>query len=192
MIGWERSAAEAIAKARRQNALLLTVAGHNGVDLSKEMESNFLRSPEFRSMVEEGFVLLQIDYGDSETSRSPYYKSFKERLKLRGFPTLLITFPNGHEILRLKGYSSESKGVYLGSIRDAKERAPKLAAARRKEMEPSGYRMWTGQKGAAVFAKLTQLDANKVVLTTEWGDTINTFSNRLSEEDQAWIEAHRR
>ncbi len=188
---WRRSAEDAIKEARLGNKLLLILFAHTHLELSQQLEATLLISPEFRKTVEKDFVLLRLDYSDSDTARSAYYQGMKTRLKVRGFPTLIATLPNGHEVLRCTGYQPEWKSRYLTNIKTCIENSVKMKEHRRKQMQATGYRLWKDKNGAEVFAKLNQVDANQLTLTSEWGDEFHTFSTRLSEADQAWIEKQR-
>jgi thioredoxin-related protein len=188
---WRRSAEDAIKEARLGNKLLLILFAHTQLELSQQLEATLLILPEFRKTVEKDFVLLRIDYSDSDTARSAYYQGLKTRFKVRGFPTLIATLPNGHEVLRCTGYQPEWKSRYLTNIKSCIENSAKMKEHRRKQMQTTGYRLWTDKNGAEVFAKLNKVDANQLTLTSEWGDEFHTFSTRLSDADQAWIEKQR-
>ena len=188
---WKQSLTEVMRDARKQGKLVMVFATHNAVDAANQMESTLLSTPNFVRMVGTSFLLLRVDYGDSDTKRSQTYTDLKSRLNIRGFPNLSILQPDGKVLLRLSGYTSDSKGRYLQTIKDTIEHAPQILEKRRKDLESSGYRYWRDKSGAPVFAKLKVVDANMLTLTTEWGEEFKTFANRLSPEDQAWIEARR-
>jgi hypothetical protein len=130
-----------------------------------------------------------MDFADKSTVDSDFYQAFKDRLKVKGYPTLLVTLPDGTEVLRLSGYKHENEVGYMLKLRESVASCEKAMEARRKRMAPSGYRPWTDKKGVVVYARLDKADANMLSLTTEWGTKFNTFTNRLSDEDQAWIAA---
>ncbi len=59
---------------------------------------------------------------------SDFYQAFKDRLKVKGYPTLLVTLPDGTEVMRLSGYSNEYEVGYMLKLRES-------VASREKAME---------------------------------------------------------
>lgn len=190
LTGWKHSAADAIAEARVENKPLLVAVTNQQVENAQQFESSLLASKDFRDAAGDAFIFLNIDYGDKETIKSDYYRDFKTRLNIRGFPTLLILLPDGREIVRLRGYVTDWKGRYVQSVKDARPHVEQAIELRRKQMKKNGYRLWSGRKDVQVFAKLVSVDANQATFTGEWGGEFSTFITRLSEADQKWIGEH--
>lgn len=188
---WRPSVTEVMRDARKQGKLVMVFATHNAVDAANQMESSLLSTPNFVRTIGSSLLLLRIDYADADTKRSQTYIDLKSKLNIRGFPNLSILQPDGKVLLRLSGYTSDSKGRYLQSIKDTLEHAPQILEKRRKDMEGSGYRNWKDKSGTPIFAKLKTVDANMLTFTTEWGEEFKTFLTRLSPEDQEWIEKER-
>lgn len=192
LTGWKRSATEAIHEARSNGRPIIVAATNQQIETSQQFESTLLASRAFRDVTDGAFVFLLLDYGDKETLKSDFYRDFKTRLNLRGYPTLLVVLPDGQEIIRLKGYLPEWKNRYIQSIKDSIPHAAQAAAYRRKKMESTGYRLWGAPNGEKIFAKLIGVDANQATFTGEWGGEFRTFITRLSEADQEWISKQRR
>lgn len=197
-VGWHSSLTTAAQQARTEGKPLLILFTHQMSASAQALENTLILTPEFRSLVEEKFVPLRINFGDTETRQSPYYRDFKARLEARGYPTIVVTLPDGAEVTKISGYnekeggeSSSYRAAYLKKLQDSVTKGESLAEERRKKLESQGYRMWTAREGKPVFARLEALDANMATFTTEWGESFKTFLNRLSEEDKAQIELRR-
>lgn len=191
-VAWKQSAAEAIEQARLTGKPLLVffTSQHSAAALA--MERTMVLAEEFRVLTEQSFIPLRIDFSDQETQRSEFYKAFKERMEPRGYPTMLVILPDGTEITRLSGYKTDYQEGYIKRLQLAVDQSRKAVEQRRDKMTKEGYRLWTDKKEAEVFAKLVGLDANMGTFTGEWGNTFTTFTTRLSEKDQAWIEEQKR
>jgi hypothetical protein len=192
-VSWQRSATLAASKSRSTGLPLLLYATHSGSQPCHDIESTLMMAPAFRALMQEKVIPLLVDYSDQDTSRSTMYRELKDRFNVRGYPTLIMTQPDGVEISRLTGYKKEYEKRYLESLQSAVGRAEKLTAERRAKLEKDqNYRIWKNKDGKPVFARLAALDANMGTFTGEWGETFKTFLTRLSEEDQAWIAERRR
>jgi thioredoxin-related protein len=186
-VNWQRSAADALKLSRTTGKPLLTLFTHQMSQPAQSLESTFLRTPEFRELAETEFVLLRLNCADQDTARSDYYRDFKKRLKATGYPTLVVSMPDGTEMMNLSGYKHEWQARHLQSLKSAVTRCHKAKETHRKKLEAAGYRLWTDKKGVVVFAKLNAVDANMGSFTGEWGEPFNTFVTRLSDADQAWV-----
>lgn len=190
-IQWIRSAMDATEQARRSGKPLLILVNNRNSPPGQSIENTLVLQPEFKKLTEENYVPLYMDFSDKDTVDSDFYQAFKDRLKVRGYPTVLVTLPDGAEVMRLSGYKHEYEVGYMLKLRESVASSKKAIEARRKRLLPSGYRAWTDKQGVVVYAKLDKADANMLNLTTEWGTKFTTFTNRLSSEDQAWIESKR-
>lgn len=190
-IQWIRSAMDATELARRSGKPLLILVNNRNSPPGQSIENTLVLQPEFKKLTEENYVPLYMDFSDKATMDSDFYQAFKDRLKVRGYPTVLVTLPDGVEVMRLSGYKHENEVGYMLKLRESVASSQKAIEARRKRLLPSGYRAWTDKQGVVVYAKLDKADANMLNLTTEWGTKFTTFTNRLSSEDQAWIESER-
>ncbi|MEI6534549.1 MAG: hypothetical protein WCN98_04350 [Verrucomicrobiaceae bacterium] len=182
---WKRSATEAISESRRTALPLLILLTHQMSQPGAELETMLGGVPELGNPDTQRFVLLRVDYADQNTAHSEYYLSLKKRYQPHGFPVLLVTLPDGTEVARQTGYSSEWKSRTTQWINYAAEQSKKRAGTRRKEMEKFGYRMWSDRQGTQVWARLEKVDANQAVFISEWGEPFRTFISRLSDADQA-------
>jgi hypothetical protein len=190
---WLRSAMQAGSKSRLTGTPLLIYATHIASQPCHDIESTLIASPAFRSLAQESFIPLLVDYSDQDTSRSTLYRDLKSRFEVHGYPTLVVTLPDGTEVSRLTGYKKENEKKYLETLQASVVKAGKLTSERRAKLEKgNGYRMWKNKDGNPVFAKLTALDANMGTFTSEWGESFKTFLTRLSPEDQAWIAERRK
>lgn len=190
-LGWQRSASEATLQSRVKGKPLLILAAHKLSSPSQALENTLTPLPDFAAIAQE-FVLLRLDYSDKEVADSPYYKDFKKRLKIRGYPTLLVLLPDGTEILRLSGYKTEYQSRYLTQLKGSLKGVEDAVTQRRERLKTQeGYRLWKTPDGTDFFAKPVEIDANTIVFQTEWNESLKTFMSRLSPEDQAWIEEKR-
>ena len=185
---WHPSATIALEESRREGKPTLILITHKMSKPAQEMENTLLLSPGFRELAKEKLVLLRVDYGNDRTRGSDMYETLKKQLKANGYPTLIMTLPDGTEMLRLSGYKSEYHDSYLEKITKAVEDMSKSVDERRKRLAREGYRLWKSRDGNEVFARLTALDANKATFMGEWGVEFKTFTNRLSEQDKLAIE----
>ncbi len=197
-VGWHNSLTTAAQDARQTGKPILILFTHQGSSAAQALENTLILTPEFRSLVTEQYVPLRINYGDTDTRQSPFYRDFKTKLEARGFPTVVVTLPDGTEVERIAGYNQKTAGeeasykkAYLQRLEKAVEECKRATLARRQKLESQRYRMWTSKDGTQVFARLDSLDANMATFTTEWGEPFKTFLNRLSEEDQAQVAARR-
>ena len=191
-VGWHSSLTTAAQDARRSGKPLLILFTHQGSSAAQALENTLVLTPDFRTLVSEQYVPLRINYGDADTRQSPYYRDFKAKLEAKGYPTVVVTLPDGTEVERIAGYNEKSAGensaytkAYLKRLQIAVEDSKKATMARRQKLESQRYRTWTSKDGTHVFARLDTLDANMATFTTEWGEPFKTFLSRLSEEDQA-------
>lgn len=190
-VRWIRSAMDATEQSRRTGKPLIILVNNRRSPPGQSIENTLVLQPEFRRLTEETFVPLYLDFSDKATTDSDFYQAFKDRLKVRGYPTILVTLPDGTEVLRLAGYKHEYEVGYMLKIRDSVASCQKMTEARRERLKPAGYRRWTDKKGVVVYARLDKVDANMLNLTTEWGTKFTTFTSRLSEADRKWIEDER-
>lgn len=190
-LNWNRSASDAIEEARQKGLPLLTLITHYNSKPAQDLESTVLRSPEFHEITGGQVILLRIDYYLTEVRRSEYYQNLKQRLKAKGYPTLVLSLPDGTEILRLAGYKKEYHDSHLRQLRSSLKDLPEKITQRRATLTNQGYRLWKSKDQRDVFAKLIALDANKATFVGEWGIEFSTFTTRLSDEDQQWIEQRR-
>ncbi|WP_211325645.1 thioredoxin family protein [Roseimicrobium gellanilyticum] len=197
-VGWHSSLTTAAQDARRSGKPLLILFTHQGSSSAQALENTLMLTPEFRTLVSEQFIPLRINYANTDTRQSPYYRDFKARLEAKGYPTVVVTLPDGTEIDRIAGYNEKDAGekssytkAYLQRLENAVKNSGKAAEARRQRLESQRYRTWTSKDGTKVFARLDTLDANMATFTTEWGEPFKTFLTRLSDADQAEIASRR-
>lgn len=187
---WRRSASEAASESRNTGRPLLIFLTDVRIPAASSLQSMLATKPETGTLIESLFVPLLVDYGDKDTRDSPYYRSVRDRYKPHGFPVLIAALPDGTEFSRQTGYSVETANTpewdrrSLQWIKTAATQGAKALAARRKRLEPAGYREWKSKSGEPVFAKLVRVDANQAIFTGEWGGTFRTFVSRLGEAEQ--------
>lgn len=186
---WNRSGSDAIDEAKRRGLPLLIFFSHHSSPPALEMETTLSNSADL-TRDDPRFIAIRLDFYDKDTSGSEYYKSLRDRYKIRGYPVLLVALPDGTELKRQSGCSKDWKSNVNHWLDDAAHRAQSGIDLHRSRLASKKYRMWKNKDGQEVFARLESQDANKLVFTTEWGATIHTFTNRLSEEDRQRIESH--
>jgi hypothetical protein len=189
---WRRSAMDAIAEARRSGMPLLiymtesaqrtnpTTLMENSVSATQELTGDSPR-----------FIPLRIDFSDKRVAESDYYKALRDRYKPRGYPVLIVTLPDGTELTRQSGCTEDWAKNVNHWLDDAASRARSGIELHRRKLTAQNYRLWKNSDGHEVFARLDKVDANQLTFTTEWGETIKTFTNRLSDSDREYIESRR-
>lgn len=158
-IQWIRSAMDATEQARRTGKPLLILVNNRNSPPGQSIESTLVLQPEFKKLTEENYVPLYMDFSDKATADSDFYQAFKDRLNVRGYPTVLVTLPDGVEVMRLSGYKNENEVAYMLKLRESVASSQRAIEARRKRLLPGGYRAWTDKKGVVVYAKLDKADA---------------------------------
>jgi len=184
--GWDRSAMDAVEKARDEDKPLLVVAANHD-EPSRKMTAQLLLASSFIDATQGKYVLLYVDYDDPETSKSDFYVAFKKRLHIHSYPTLVVTLPDGREVDRYHGYSDAAGSPCLYLVKHAPDKAARMVEDRHRSLQAQGYRMWTDTSGKKVFARLDRVDANQLSFTNEWGQNFTSFVNRMSVADQAWL-----
>jgi hypothetical protein len=188
---WRRSGSEAAVEARRSGRPFLILLTDEHIPAATSLQTMLAAQPDTGTLIETEFVPLLVDFGDKDTRDSLYYRALRDRYKPRGFPVLIAALPDGTEITRQTGYSTDAqtgpewKRRTLQWVKAAAAQSGKTAAARRKRLEATGYREWSSKSGAPVFAKLVKVDANQAIFISEWGETFRTFVSRLAESEQA-------
>lgn len=185
---WRRSGADAIAEAKRKGLPLLIFFTHRSSNTAQDMDAALSSTAELTSDTPR-FVPVRIDFSEKITETSDYYRSLRDRYKPRGFPVLILALPDGMELTRQTGCSKDWVTGAKRWLDDAASRAQSGVTLHRKHLEAQKYRLWKNSDGQEIFAKLESQDANKLVFTNEWGETIHTFVNRLSKADQERIES---
>jgi hypothetical protein len=185
---WRRSGADAIQEARRTSLPLLILFTHESIDPAKEMEAALSNTPELASDTPR-FIPLRLDFSDKTTADSDFYRSFQDRYKPRGYPVLILALPDGTELTRQTGCTKDMRTNINHWLDDAASRARSGLDLHRHKLESKKYRLWKNKDGHEIFARLESQDANQLTFTSEWGDPIHTFTNRLSQPDQALIES---
>lgn len=185
---WRESGTEAIEEARRKGLPLLILFSHQSSPPAQQLDIALSNTPELNSD-QPRFVPLRLDFYDRQTRESAYYSALRDRYKIRGYPVLLLALPDGTELTRHSGCTKEWRANVNHWLDDAAARAHSGIEAHRHRLEAQKYRLWKNKDGNEVFARLESQDANQLVFTTEWGETIRTFTNRLSAPDQERIAA---
>jgi hypothetical protein len=187
---WRYSGMDAITEAKRTGMPLLMLFTNSGTGTkpAEIMDTAVSAAPDLTGDAPR-FVPLRVDFYDKRVSDSAYYKALRDRYKVHGFPVLIVALPDGTELTRQSGCTEDwAKGVNRW-MDDAAFRAKNGIDVHRKRLADQHYRLWKNGDGHEVFAHLESQDANKLVFTTEWGETIQTFTNRLSEADRKVIES---
>jgi hypothetical protein len=185
---WRRSGTDAIDEAKRRGLPLLIFFAHHSSPPALEMETALSNTADL-TRDDPRFIALRMDFYDKDTADSEYYKSLRDRYKIRGYPVLIATLPDGTELKRQAGCNKDWKNNVNYWLDDAAHRAKSGIDAHRQRLAAKKYRLWKNKDGQEIFARLESQDANKLVFTGEWGQTIRTFTNRLSEEDRQRIES---
>lgn len=210
---WHQSpkAARDLAAARNCCFLVVFASGRGPSDesgqaapsLSQVLNHEVFATEEFNRFALEHLVLCALDYSSKsnlmlprELARQDALEQFKERLKVRGFPTAILFGPDGKEIRRWSGYYIDQKTrkgngpSYLQQLQRAvlgHEAVLYQEERRRDELVQKGYREWTSAQGSTLFARLVEYDARTAVLRDQNGEDRKVPLQQLNIADREYI-----
>jgi hypothetical protein len=211
---WHRSPRAARDIASRENRCMLLVftgspgargdAGHAGARVSRQLNAEVFATPSFNEFALDRLVLSYLDFTRSsnlelkgaELDRENAMKHCKESLNVRGFPTVILFAPDGSEIARWTGYSTDPKTgkgratEYFAEIERAvlaHEAQANATQRRRENLRAQGYREWSSAQGSRLFAKLVEFDARTAVFRDEEGRDRTVSLRQLGIADRELI-----
>ncbi|MBK1791230.1 thioredoxin family protein [Persicirhabdus sediminis] len=214
---WEVSYTVASRKAKQSGKPLMiwfTDSRNNGGNSPrcKVLSSELLETVEFEEWANEEAVRLRIDLyvradpkddlneddrvrnvkqGSVQERKQQYVDNLKRRYKVKGTPHIFMVSPSGKTVGNYKGFTTGGGPYLLGQLKQAARIIRDDYGAWREKMEKRGYRIWTNRSGDQVLAKLLRYSDGKVYLVDPDGRRSQTSVMRLSDADQAWIDAEK-
>ncbi|RME93663.1 MAG: thioredoxin family protein [Verrucomicrobia bacterium] len=105
---WLTSMDEALAKAKKENKLvLMDFTGSDWCFFCIKLEKEVFSTREFQEYAAKNLVLLKLDFPRKKklpAEQEKANRALMEKYKVRGFPTLVILSPEGKELDRKVGY----------------------------------------------------------------------------------------
>ena len=187
---WKRDPRKAMAQARAQRKLLLLLVTDSLRSPSAEtQEIEVFRHTQFLRMAKDHMVLTRLDLADAEIASHKYTRHLKEKLKIMGFPVLVLFAPDSKEVWRHNGYRSGRSTEIISDLRYQVKTFALKERDRREKLLAEGYRTWVNDKKQSVFAKATGVSREEktVLLVNEYGENCRYSVVRLSEKDRRWL-----
>ncbi len=196
---WIQSYAQALREAQRTEKPILIWFHHSkGSPPSRKLAEELFRTSDFEEWAKNN--VIRVCYDQAEEFENELNAAKRKKMKayvaaapahfgVRGSPVVLILSPSGDKANTLRGYYTGQSALFMDRIKNAIKIAEKQYAGYKKSMEAKGYRTWTGQNGATLFAKLSRFNEDKGIVWLKEcdGHQLKTPLKRLSEEDQNWI-----
>lgn len=170
---------------------------------SRKLGVALLETPEFEDWVSENAVRVRLDAGlrsggsSGKSNAKSYSASFVNGLAsqygLRRKPALAVIAPDGYIAGRIDGYNFDDFLSVETDIKSFIKDAQTHFDGVKKRLEAKGYRTWRGKRsGDERFACFMRFDSKKgmVYLKEFTGRVRRVRLNRLSLEDQKWVEEH--
>ena len=204
--GWELSETVAKKRAAREGKPVLVWFTDSKVSpMCKALSQELFSTPDFEKWAMEHVIRLRVDANQSlddealsldqrETMRVDvrrYVSELKKRYRVMGSPSLFMLNPSGEIIGRYRGYKRGQAEFLWGQLKHALEVSNRVHEERKQSLASKGYRDWTGRDGRKVFARLIRYRDGNLQLVEPDGTLCETRVGKLSDEDQAWIEARK-
>jgi thioredoxin-related protein len=138
--GWTSDYEKAVEKAKAEHKdLLLDFTGSDWCGFCMALDKEVFKTPQFHNWAKKYVVLVEVDFPHN-TPLSDKVKSqndgLQQKYQTRGFPTILVTDPDGKELARKVGYHPGSgPATYISALETDMKKAGPLPAA---TGEPSG------------------------------------------------------
>jgi hypothetical protein len=170
---------------------------------SQLMNEDIFLKEEFNQFATENLILCSLDYtknssglplNPEEARREAAMQQVRDFLKIRGMPTVVVFSPEGHELMRWRGYTPGRAGSYLQNLKNvvsAENERLYGSKKRRTELAQKGYRQWTSRYGSQVFARLVEFDARRAQLEDDEGRRFRVDLSQLILTDREIITRRR-
>jgi hypothetical protein len=170
---------------------------------SQQMNEDIFLKEDFNQFATENLILCSLDYTSAsgglpltpeEVRREGAMQQVRDFLKIRGMPTVIVFSPEGHELMRWRGYVKGREASYLQQLKNvvtAENERLHGAKKRRQGLAQKGYRPWTSRYGSQVFARLVEFDARRVQLEDDEGRRFRVDLSQLILTDREIITRRR-
>ena len=187
---WQRDPRNAMATARAERKMLLlwiTDSVRSGG--SKPMAKEVFRHTIFLRLMKDYMVLTKLDFADPDIASNKYTKHLKNKLKVMGYPVLVLFSPDSEELWRYVGYRSGRFSEIIDQLGYQSEVFVRKENHRYERLVKSGYRTWSNYKKEPIFAKAVSVSREEktVVLLDEAGKRYTYPVVKLSKEDRDWL-----
>ena len=187
---WKRDPRKAMAQARAERKMLLlwiTDSVRSGT--SKPMATEVFRHSKFLRLMKDYMVLTKLDFAEPDIAAHKYTKYLKDKLKVMGYPVLVLFSPDSEELWRYVGYRSGRFPEIIDQLGYQAEVFVLKENHRHQQLVSNGYRQWTNYKNEPIFAKALSVsrEEKKVVLLDEQGKRYSYPVVKLSKEDRDWL-----
>lgn len=187
---WQRDPRKAMAQAKEERKLLLLwISDSVRSGSSKPLSIEVFRHTKFLRMMKEYMVLTRLDFGEPDIASHKYSRHLKDKLKVMGYPVLILFSPDSEELWRYVGYRSGRFPEIIDQLGYRVEVFARKENHRYEQLLKAGYRDWSNRRKEKVFAKAVSVSREEktVVFKDEKGKKYTYPVVELSEEDREWL-----
>jgi protein disulfide-isomerase len=121
---WLTSLPDAKAKAaKEQKLVLLDFTGSDWCPYCIKLRSEVFSKPEFAEYAKKNLVLVEVDFPRGKPQSDEMKatnKALKAKYEVTGFPTLVLTKPDGTVVWKQVGYDSDGSSAIIAKLDEAK------------------------------------------------------------------------
>ena len=213
---WETDFEEASATAKASNKyMLLDFSGSDWCGWCVKLDNEVFSKKAFKDYAKENLVCVLVDFPRRKQLKKALKEQnakLQQKYGVRGFPTVIVLSPTG-DLVGKTGYKAGGPDAYVSHLKGmidphreknkiaapTSAKKPRLGAggsAFARPSRPSGLprdetrevRSWTSTTGAKVEAAIVEEKGTYVVFKSAEGKTFQIARNRLSKDDQSYIE----
>ena len=113
---WMTDASKAFAKAKKENKLvLLDFTGKDWCAGCKLLRKNVLSSKEFTEYAKGKLILVELDFPMDKPAKR-VNEELSDKYKVEGFPTVVLTKPDGTALGQISAYEGEDAKEYIAKL----------------------------------------------------------------------------
>jgi len=117
---WRENHDAAMAEAEKHDLpVYMLFTGSDWCPPCQALERNILRAPTFRSYADENLVLLKLDFPRGRAQRESVKaqnQALAKKWDVSGFPTVIVTTPEGRRLHRSSGFGGGSPEAYVAKL----------------------------------------------------------------------------
>lgn len=118
---WLTDYPAALARAKAENKrVFLDFTGSDWCSACKLIKKKVLATGEFAAYAKDSLILVEIDFPMNKPQPDSLVKANKalaEKLKIDGYPTLVVVDAEGKELWREEGYDDETPAQYIAKLK---------------------------------------------------------------------------
>ncbi len=184
---WETSPVVALRQARMEMKPMLLLFTASWNQLCQSLSTEVYASRSFNEYAKGRLVLCYLNYQRNLTSNSPAMQEVKERYGVHGYPSLLFFHPDGTVVGELTGYRSGRPVDYFEELKARAESVEEAVRLTKEGMATEGYRIWTGEAGQEIFARIEERTASQLILAGAYGQEWSVRVSDLSRKDREYL-----